>query len=207
MAYTVWENLDQVGHYARSRYKHWDQRWLNHREQRLVRRLFAGYGLHGTILDAPVGYGRFQTILGEFGETYALDFNYFAALYQLKRLGLAQGSVTGAAEQLPFQNNSFDVVFSFRLLQHMHESGERRAIFSEFGRVSRKWVIVSLYLASPLHLLHRRIVKQPSRITMLTRRAMLNEATGAGLELVQTVPVLRGLHAHHICLFRVPQTA
>ena len=207
MAYKQWTGLDQVGHYARTRYRHWDQRWLDRREQRLVRDLFTRYGLRGQVLDAPVGYGRFQPLLAEFGAVHALDFNFYAALYQLKRLGLARGSVTGAAEALPFKGDSFDVVFSFRLLQHMHEPDERRAIFREFCRVSRQWVVVSLYLMSLGHRLHRRLVKQPSRITMLTRREMLAEAEGAGLTLVRIASVLPGLHAHHVCLFSVGKAA
>ncbi len=207
MAYTLWTNLDQVDHYARTRYRHWDQRWLDRREQSLVRELFTRYQLQGQILDAPVGYGRFQPLLAEFGAVHALDFNYYAALYQHQRLGLAQGSVTGAAEALPFKTDSFDVVFSFRLLQHMHEPEERRAIFREFGRVSRQWVVVSLYLMSLVHRLHRRLVKQPSRITMLTRQELLTEAQEAGLTPVRIAPVLPGLHAHHICLFSVDKAA
>ncbi len=89
----------------------------------------------------------------------------------------------------------------------MHEPDERRAIFREFGRVSRQWVVVSLYLMSLGHRLHRRFVKQPSRITMLTRREMLAEAEGAGLTLVRIASVLPGLHAHHVCLFSVGKAA
>ena len=116
MAYTVWQNLDQVERYAKRRYRHWDQRLISQREQRLVRQLFTGNGLGGRILDAPVGYGRFQRLLSEFGPVKALDFNYFAALYQLQRAGLATDAVTGLAEKLPFKDQSFDVIFCFRLL-------------------------------------------------------------------------------------------
>lgn len=207
MAYTQWTNLDQVDHYARTRYRHWDQRWLDRREQSIVRELFARYELRGRILDAPVGYGRFQPLLADFGAVHALDINYYAALYQLKHLGLARGSVAGAAEALPFKADSFDVVFSFRLLQHMHEPEERRAIFREFSRVSRRWVIVSFYLTSLVHRLYRRLVQQPSRITMISRREMLAEARGAGLTLIRNVSVLPGLHAHHVCLFSAGEAA
>lgn len=126
MAYTVWSELDQVAHYASTRYRHWDQRWMEK------------YHMGGEILDAPVGYGRFQPLLSAYGDVYALDFNYYAALYQTKRRGLPPRVVTAVAEQMPFKDDAFYLVFSFRLLQHMHEPGERRAIFSEYARVSRK---------------------------------------------------------------------
>lgn len=79
-----------------------------------------------------------QPLLSAYGDVYALDFNYYAALYQTKRRGLPPRVVTAVAEQMPFKDDAFYLVFSFRLLQHMHEPGERRAIFSEYARVSRK---------------------------------------------------------------------
>lgn len=201
MAYTVWTQLDQVEHYASTRYRHWDQRWISNREQKLVRRWMEKYNMGGEILDAPVGYGRFQPILGEYGHVYALDFNYYAALYQTKRRGLPPRVVTAVAEQIPFKDDAFDLVFSFRLLQHMHDPNERRAIFSEYARVSRKWVIVSLYLETAAHTFHRKIFKQPSHITMMTKDQLVDEVAGTKLRLVDKVAVLPGLHAHNLCLF------
>ena len=201
MAYTVWANLDQVERYARRRYRHWDQRQVNQREQRLVRKLFKRHELGAQILDAPVGYGRFQQLLNEFGTVKALDFNYYAALYQLQRIALASDAVTGLAEALPFQDSSFDLIFSFRLMQHMHHSSEHRAIYREFKRVSRRWVVISHYQKTTIHRLHRLLFRQPSRITMQSRAELLAETSQAGLSLIQSVAVLPGVHAHHISLF------
>jgi len=201
LAYTTWESLEQVDRYARKRYRHWDQRWLSRREENLVQRLFARYDLGGSILDVPVGYGRFQELLARFGPVQALDFNYYAVLYQHTRLGLARGSVNGRAEALPYKDGSFEVVFSIRLLQHIHKRDQRVAILKEFKRVSRRWVIVSLYIQAAPHVLHRRIFRQPSRITMLSRRELLEEANEAGLKLVKMRSIAPGLHAHRIGLF------
>lgn len=197
----AWQNLEQVDRYARERYRHWDQRWLSRREEQLVARIFAQYHLGGSILDVPVGYGRFQKLLHRFGLVHALDASYYAVLYQRENPGLAQGSVTGLAEELPYPDRSFEVIFSLRLLQHIHERDRRLAILNEFNRVSRRWVVVSLYVQAPLHLLHRRIVKLTSRITMLSRGELREEAREAGLQLVRMVSVLPGLHAQRICLF------
>ena len=201
MAYTTWRSLEQVERYARKRYRHRDQRWISRREEHLVAGLFTRYRLGGPILDVPVGYGRFQALLARYGPLQALDFNYYAVLYQRNELGLARGSVTGLAESLPYRDGSFETVFSLRLLQHIHERDQRVAILGEFRRVSRRWVVASLYLQTALHVLHRRVFRQPSRITMLSRRALLEEAGLAGLKLVQLVSVVPGLHAHRICLF------
>ena len=66
-----------------------------------------------------------------------------------------------------------------------------------------QWVLASLYLDTALHRLHRRMVRQPSRITMLSRRDLEYEAAAAGLELVQVRAVLPFLHGQRLCLFSV----
>ncbi len=73
--------------------------------------------------------------------------------------------------------------------------------------MSRRWVVLSLYIRTPLHLLHRRIIKLTSRITMLSREELREEAREAGLQLVRMVSVLPGLHAQRICLFTSDQAA
>jgi 2-polyprenyl-3-methyl-5-hydroxy-6-metoxy-1,4-benzoquinol methylase len=200
LAYTVWENLEQVERYACKRYRHWDQRWISNREASIVSRIFQRYRLRGPILDVPVGYGRFQELLSAHGPVQSLDFNYYAVLYQQQRLGISRASVNGLAENLPYKDNSFEIVFSMRLFQHVHERDQRVAILKEFKRVSRRWMIVSLYLQTPLHTLHRRISHPPSRITMLTKTQLLEELDAAGVRLEKMVAVVPGVHAHRICL-------
>jgi ubiquinone/menaquinone biosynthesis C-methylase UbiE len=206
MAYAKWKDLEQVESYAQRRYRSWDQRLLNSREQKIVRKLFREYNISGTILDIPVGYGRFLPLLSEFGSVLASDIGFLPVLYQKEKTGIARGSVNASAQHLPFKEKSVDVVFCFRLLQHMHHRDERIAIFREFKRLSRQWVIVSLYLTNPLHRLHRTIIRQSSRITMLTRDELNFETREAELSLVQIIPVIPGFHAHRICLFSTKNT-
>lgn len=156
--------------------------------------------LSGTILDVPVGYGRFQSLLHEFGPVWAADWGFLMTQFARERVGLAEKTANCSAEALPFPDNSVDGIFCFRLLQHMHKREERVAIYKEFQRVSRKWILVSLYQAAPLHLLHRRLFPQPSRITMLDRKNIIDEMSQAGLKLIEIKSVLPGLHAHRICL-------
>ncbi|MFC1482012.1 methyltransferase domain-containing protein [Candidatus Neomarinimicrobiota bacterium] len=200
MAYTRWKDLDAVEKYARSRYRHWDQKWVDLRERSMVRRILRKNAIKGPILDAPVGYGRFQPLLREFGRLTALDLNYYAALYQPEILGLCDWAINGSCEALPFRDNTFETIFSFRLLQHMHEPVERINILREFARVSKRWVIVSAYIGSPLHRLHRILVPQPSKITILDNKTFYEEAKSAGLRPIKRLSLLRGFHAHRIFL-------
>ncbi len=207
VAYTRWKNLAAVEQYARSRYRHWDQKWVDLRERSMVRRLLREYAIAGPILDAPVGYGRFQPLLREFGATTALDINYFAALYQTEILGLCDLAINGNCAALPFKDNTFETIFSFRLMQHMHEPHERINILREFARVSKRWVIVSTYIGSPLHRLHRILVPQPSKITILDNRTFYAEAKAAGLVPIKKLSLLAGFHAHRIFLCSTNSTS
>ncbi|MCH8067738.1 MAG: methyltransferase domain-containing protein [Candidatus Marinimicrobia bacterium] len=200
MAYTHWKDIEQVERYAEKRYRSWDQRWLNKQEQKIVTTLFKDYKLCGAILDIPVGYGRFLPILREFGTIYAADWGFMPLVYQAKNVGISSGSVNGIAQFLPFKSQSIDVIFCFRLFQHMHEQEERIAILKEFKRVSRNWIVVSVYIKNPLHILHRAVAKKPSRITMLTRSDFKGEVSMSGLKTVQKRAVVPGLHAHNIYL-------
>ncbi|RMF09602.1 MAG: class I SAM-dependent methyltransferase [Candidatus Neomarinimicrobiota bacterium] len=200
MAYGRWKSLDQVERYARKRYSKLDQRLVDRREKALVRSLLQSYGITGDVLDLPVGYGRFQPLLREFGTVYAGDWGFFPAVYAHERLGTARLSVTCDAQFVPFGNNTMDLVFCFRLMQHMHVREERVRIYRELGRVSRRWVLVSVYLQSVFHTVHRTLFPQPSRITFLRRSEFETELAEAGLRLVALRSVLPGLHGHRIVL-------
>lgn len=199
--------MQQVQRYAKGRYRSWDQRWLDRREQNLVDGIFREHHLSGTILDIPAGYGRFQRLLTSFGPVVAADLGFFPLLYEKKNLGIAPGSVNCAAENLPFSDSSVDLVFCFRLMQHLHEEGERIAVLKEFRRISRRWIVVSAYLSSTLHKLHRAILPQPSRITMLSRPKFESELSEAGLIILKMVSVMPGLHAHRIYLLSTGKSA
>jgi len=201
MAYKIYQDLSEVERYANRRYRSWDQRWISDREQRLVKQLFQKYELAGDILDVPCGYGRFFHLLSDYGTVHAADLNHHTVAYYNEKVCSDPSAVEAPADKLPFADGRFDGVFCFRLLQHMHKSTERIAIYQEFARISRKWIVVSLYISSWLHLAHRAIVKMPSRITMLSKSDLVEEARTAGLELKALSSVLPGLHAHRIALF------
>ncbi len=201
MAYTKWKDVDQVERYAIRRYRSWDQRWIDKREKKIVQGLFTKHKIRGIILDIPVGPGRFQPLLSKFGDVLSADLGYMPVLYQKERVGISCGSINANAEHIPLQTNSVDIIFCFRLFQHMHKSKERVAILREFNRVSKSWVVVSCYLSSVLHNIHRRIIQQPSRITLLKKREFEEEINESGLKLIEMSSVVPGLHANRICLF------
>lgn len=201
MTYKIWKNLEQVEKYANKRYKSWDQRWISNRELNMVERLLEEYHLSGPILDCPSGFGRFHGVLSKSGKVYGADLNHFAVEYYNKYVSTNPPAIKARAEDLPFPDNHFSGVFSFRLIQHVHTPEDRIAILKEYARVSSNWVIVSLYVSSRLHSLHRSIVKMPSKITMVSQDQLRKEAKAAGLILKSMESVIPGIHANRICLF------
>jgi len=197
----TYDSIEGVEHYASRRYRHWDQRWISNREQRMVQQLMKKHGLGGEIMDVPCGYGRFYNTLKEFGNVHGADINHYSVEYYNQRVSSDPGAVEAGADKLPFDDNAFNGSFCFRLLQHMHEPEERIAILKELKRISKDWIIASLYLSSPVHLLHRAIIKMPSKITQLTPNQLNQEVAAAGLKMHTMKSVVPGLHAHRICLF------
>jgi ubiquinone/menaquinone biosynthesis C-methylase UbiE len=203
MTYSKWRGIEHVQRYADQRFKKWDQRWLDHREQNIIRSFFEEFSLCGTILDIPSGYGRFAELLSSYGEIHAADGAYFPLLFQSKR-GKYQAvtSCNCLAEQLPYADSTFDVVNSIRLIQHIQTRKERIAIFKELKRVCRRWMIISFYIVAPIHQLQCSIVRKKANIKSLKSDELLDELNESGLTVVKLVAVLPGLHAHRIALLK-----
>jgi len=213
---------NEVADYERNRYRGLDQRLVNAREMRILRRLLsvcsptAAEDVRPSVrepvraLDAPCGYGRFAGLLGEAGFAISATDLSVAMVKRARACAAASiypiGMVADLTRGLPFKPGTFSLVFSMRFFHHLHESPARRAALAEFARVSRDWLIVSYYQANPLHLaqraLRRRILRKKTRIKMISGREFREEAASSGFDVVRVVPLFRGLHAQHIALLR-----
>jgi SAM-dependent methyltransferase len=212
----------EVADYERKRYRGLDQRLVNAREMRILRKFLSlcspaaaedfRSGAEGPVraLDAPCGYGRFAGLLGEAGfAVFATDLSV-AMVRRARAHGpdptYSIGIVSNLTQGLPFKTGSFSLVFSMRFFHHLHESAPRRAALAEFARASREWLILSYYQANPLHLaqraLRRKVLRKKTRIKMISGREFREEAETSGFEVVRVVPLFRGIHAQHIALLR-----
>jgi SAM-dependent methyltransferase len=86
------------------------------------------------VLDAGCGTGGTTIDLAELGPVTGLDFSPDALGYAQSR-GL-QRLIRGSIEQLPFPDNTFDLVTCFDVLYHRAVGDERTAL-REFRRVLR----------------------------------------------------------------------
>jgi ubiquinone/menaquinone biosynthesis C-methylase UbiE len=98
------------------------------------------------ILDAGCGTGQLVKSLSEIGYTYGIDISKEAIKYCRKRKlkNIRKGSVT----QIPFADNSFDIITCLDVIYHQAVKNDNRAI-NEFARVLKPKGI--LILKVPAH--------------------------------------------------------
>ena len=195
--------------YEARRYRGWDQRLVHSREIRILEKALshAAEGC-GPALDLPCGCGRFTGLLLEQGwqpvnADYSIEM-VRRALDRSRSLHQIPGIVADAKANLPFRENSFDLILAMRFFHHVHDSDELLSILTEFARVSKDWIIASYYKANALHRLQRwfrgKAVKGQTRIKTRSQEEMKTLASLAGLRIVRVYPMIRGLHSQHILL-------
>ncbi len=198
-----------VKDYERRRYKSWDQRMVQARERRIIRKLFKAAGAaasRGLVLDLPCGYGRFAPLLLELGaHPINADLSFEMVRRAMETSG-RPGLAADAKNGLPFREGTFGAVFCMRLLHHIHDPADRRAILEELGRVSAGWGIVSYYRSNALHKAQRALrrlrKKTPRKIRMIEGDGFTREAAEAGWTVVREAALFRGLHAARIALLK-----
>lgn len=102
-----------------------------------------------SILDVPFGTGRFLPLYAKHQmKVTGLDISY-AMLSTAK--GLREDLVKqcrldiGDARKLPYENDFFDIVLSFRFLDGTISFKDQKKVLSEFVRVSRKYLILEAF--------------------------------------------------------------
>jgi ubiquinone/menaquinone biosynthesis C-methylase UbiE len=138
------------GTYASKHNESLSRRLNDRREQALLRRCLKLVDPVDSIIDVGCGPGRFwPSLIDSSAELAALDVSHAMLRFARERypaaiagrFELAAGSVTA----LPFSDDAFDCVVSMRLLHHFGESRIRRGALGELARISRRFVIVSLW--------------------------------------------------------------
>ncbi len=123
-------------------------RFRNRREIAMWTKLLSRLPKSSSILDCPAGAGRFWPFLRNMTSTLvAVDSSAeMMGRGQKVQQGFAPDSCEVAmAQDLPFPDNSFDLVFCSRLLHHFPQAKDRQEILSSFSRVSRGYVAFSTW--------------------------------------------------------------
>ncbi|HEU4495528.1 MAG TPA: methyltransferase domain-containing protein [Flavobacterium sp.] len=102
--------------------KHW---WFVAREKIIaafIQNNIANLKPHGKelkILNVGCGPGRSSEYLSEFGRVASIEYDKFCCEFAAEKTGLEiiQGSIT----ELPFEDNSFDLVCAFDVIEHVED--------------------------------------------------------------------------------------
>lgn len=202
-----------VLHYVSKRYTSPRQRRVDAREQHCLSRLLDRHiqpGSRSKVVDVPCGYGRIMPLLQQLGFAYSwadVSSSMVAYVSQLDDAAGQGGGWTASVDALPFDDDSFDLTTTIRLFHHFHDPAERIAALRELRRVSREWVLVSFYTPFNLHRWTKRmfcaIQGRRQRIAFMPRRQFVDEASEAGLDVVEMRAWAPLLHAHTFALMRI----
>ena len=191
--------LENVRDYQRQRYRSFDQMLVNWREQHLVAALLTTCQLQGgTLLDVPCGYGRFTALFARLSIiATGVDVNS-----DMVRLAREEQVPSGRGRwlhadifALPFADATFDGTCSIRLLHHRFSHDERVRILRELARVSRRFVLLSFYLSTPLHNLARHWRGTRGRLSMMTTAQFHDLVRQSHLHIFQQRALCRFGHA------------
>lgn len=181
-------------HYAK-RFETGSRRRIDKREQRAVRRIFAGLKDCHSVIDVPSGAGRFIQTLSQGGRRVleadvAFEILEYAQT-RANKLKVDAQSMQGDAAHLPLIDGAVDCVFSNRLLHHIHASSERKALLREFHRISRRYAVVSFFnykgLAQIRGFLKRLKGRVPPYANQPTQEEFRNEVTECGFRVKEVV--------------------
>ena len=131
-------------------------------EHRMARKALAIAGSPRVILDLPCGAGRFWDLLAEDPERELYAADNSAGMVKVageshppeirNRFNLFQTS----AFNIDLPDDSVDSIFCMRLLHHVGEPADRLRIYSEFHRVARESVCLSLWVDGNIKAMRRR---------------------------------------------------
>ena len=162
-----------------ARFERGSRKRIDEREQRAVRKIFAGLTDCHSVLDIPCGAGRFLSSLGQGGRrVLEVDVAFEVLLFAREKVtesGVKAWVMQGDASGLPLPDGAVDCVFSNRLLHHILAPAERVALLREFHRVCRRWVVVSFFNYQGLGTLRRLLKRLKGRTPSYQQQPTLEE--------------------------------
>jgi ubiquinone/menaquinone biosynthesis C-methylase UbiE len=202
---TAYQDIGEARRYDHDRFGSLSGRLFQLAEGYALRRIGRRLPGGAVILDAPCGTGRLMPIFIRLG-LVPIGGDISGAMLRVARERVAASHAQERFSlmdliRIPLADESVDAVFSIRFLPHIAPA-ERVLMLQEFGRITRRWVVISLSFSSPLHRMRRRIralFRRGARTVLVgypaDNRAIATQLRQAGLHEVRrlwTVPVLSG---------------
>jgi len=120
-------------------------------EQEYIRQLLAGWPVGGTLLDVPIGTGRFLPLYFERGiSVWGLDISedMLAAARERYKEGCKVELIIGSAQKLNLPSKSVDHAICWRFA-HLVNSEILSTILGELARVVKREFVVQFYSLQP----------------------------------------------------------
>lgn len=210
-----YNSVEGAKSYTRKWEKHWTERLNNQNEQALVNRILDRIGYLGDEsigLDLPSGYGRLAPLASRcVGRLVEGDWSFHLLGEAREHLAGAEGMrppvgfVRGTALQLPFADETFDLVLSARLCHHISSEAERLRYVQEVLRITRQYAVFTYFdsasLKNRLHAVRRRINGKRAKWTLSNAQVRV-AAENHGFEVLDLVPLSRLFSGHRFAVVR-----
>ncbi len=176
-------------------------RSIFHWEQRTVAELLASARPGARILDVPVGTGRFIPTYLDLGlEVFGLDASDDMLREASRTFSAGSDRVTlakGSATALPFPDDHFDALVSFRFLPGKLTLRQTRAALSEYARVTHGELFLLLKVGPRTFPASWR--DEFSRLGTRPEEDLRTILAGAGLEVLRIERAPEGPKAVFVC--------
>jgi ubiquinone/menaquinone biosynthesis C-methylase UbiE len=184
----------------RDRFKKGRRKVTHEREVAALEKTLTELPAVQVVMDVACGAGRFAETLAAHSQKL-IQTDYSPHMLDINRedhpLGAKSGGYFQAdARAIPMSDNSVDLIFCHRFLNHVPESADRERIMKEFARISRSYVVVSCLGPPKLIRVLRRFYDQLKGKKSLDGHVemddLITNAADVGLELVRKTPIRNG---------------
>jgi len=189
---TAYQNKKTAGLYDNRFLKPTEK--INHYlEATFLRKMIKKCSRVNNALDVACGTGRLTSELINFGIEDITGSDISEEMMEVSRKNCSSDKIKicfqkGDATQLPFNDNKFDLVISFRFLDHLPVEEKKKAII-EIIRVSRKYMVFTMANLNLWTKISRRI------------RKIFNKNYYEG-SLINEKDVIELLENHNVCILK-----
>jgi ubiquinone/menaquinone biosynthesis C-methylase UbiE len=122
-------------------------------QQRIAEELIGAFPDGATVLDAPFGTGRFVDVYNRKSMKVSgleISADMIQSARDLRGDAMAQYDLrVGDARKMPWADETFDLVVSYRFLSSIISIADQRVVLSEIYRVSRDAALLDLGIRDP----------------------------------------------------------
>lgn len=192
---TRYESQSVAGNYDSKRFKSFKGRMTDKLEKYWIKKAFKTTNLTGTILDVPCGTGRMTEMFLKMGYlVHVADISKNMMKYAILRTQQYADNVNFEIcdiEELPFAEESFELILTFRLIHHL-PSNARRKILKQLYNVSKRWVLLSFSNKYTIQSVRRGIKAKFNKEARysISPSIFRNEINKAGFNIVKYYPIL-----------------